>query len=170
MSKEAQILKILAMYLEAFPHSKMEPSGLVIYAKALGDYPVEHIKKAMDKVIITSRFFPSVAEIIENINNLTNTAMGKTDLTEAEAWESAINTIKAHGIYSREPWEFETKNIEKAARMFGLMELAMLELKDVNTARAQFTRFYRSIIDKDKDNYHNHLVLSGHGIVKLIKG
>ncbi|MBE6105981.1 replicative helicase loader/inhibitor [Anaerovibrio lipolyticus] len=173
--KEAQILKILAMYLEAFPQNRMEPSGLVIYAKALNKYSPETVKQAMDKLIMTSKFFPSVAEIIENIQSLASFAEGTAVLSEAEAWESAMRTIRDHGIYNQKPWEFENKNIEKAARMFGLMELAMLEMDDVNIARAQFTRFYRSVIDRDKDARQNHLVLSGQGIgmignIKLVKG
>lgn len=170
MNKETQTLKILAAYLEAFPHSRMEPNGLVIYAKALSCYPAEVVKKAMDKVIITSKFFPSVAEIVENIESVTGYAQGKKELSEAEAWESAMKTIREHGIYSREPWEFENSHIEKAARMFGLYELAMLEMSEVNIARAQFTRFYRSVVDQARDDSRNQLVLSGNGIVKLIRG
>lgn len=66
MSNETEIIKVLAPYLAAFPQSRMDRAGLIIYARALKELSTAEIDAAMLHLMRTLRFFPSVAEIFES--------------------------------------------------------------------------------------------------------
>ena len=65
---------------------------------------------------------------------------------------------------------------------FGRYELAMLEAKDVNIARAQFMRIYESVVSRSRGDWENrralealnnsnaHLLLQRIDAVKQIEG
>ncbi|WP_027406190.1 hypothetical protein [Anaerovibrio sp. RM50] len=165
MNKRAEIIKLLTPYLMAFPNSKMNEGSLLVYSKALSGLELVEIEAAMNKLILTSKFFPSVAEIYEQARLVRQYAVaessGVRDLTESEAWDNAMQVVKEHGLLNSEPWNFANEKVAKAARRFGLKELSLLRTDEVNIARGQFTRFYREIMNEDNDNEYNKLVLGG---------
>ena len=63
----SKIIKLLTPYLTVYPACKLEASGLMLYARALQDVPLDEIDAAMVKLMRTSKFFPSVAEILEAV-------------------------------------------------------------------------------------------------------
>lgn len=157
MSKAKDIVRLLMPYLMAFPSSKMNEGALLIYAKALEELEIGQIEASMQMILKTSKFFPSVAEIYEKaetIKTYVRKDMGaEVDLSPAEAWENAITTLKSQSQYSQKPYEFATKNVERAVRQFGLAEMLMLQEDGVNTARSQFMRIYEALLKRElKDN------------------
>ena len=175
IENEMSIIDNLTPYLAMFPECRLDSKGLRLYATALNEYPAQKIRFAMHKLIKTSKFFPRVSDIIDTISDLQEHAdkkQGKGTLTAGEAWEDAQREIKRRGFYSSEPWQFANKEVEAAARQFGLEELATLEMDAVNTARAQFMRMYEAIVNRQKKEAENEKIFAimGEDTKKLIFG
>lgn len=156
------ICAVLIPYLAIFPDCKLTKEGVKLYAEVLEDKPAEKVAVVMKKLCKTSKFFPRIADIVEAIEGLDEyqaKAEGKGTLTPAEAWEAVMDTCKSHSIYSKEPWSFVNAEVERSARIFGLLDLATIEAKDINIARAQFMRIYTSVIEQKKAEKENKKLL-----------
>ena len=149
--KQKEIIKILCGFRQAFPNTKADSDTMLIYSYALMDMEVGLIYAAMMKILHTSTFFPSVAEIRSTAEKLLNFNSKNTLPTAGEAWEEVQKQVRKVGPYSSQPWEFSCPEVEKAARQFGLMELCRLQENEVNTARAQFMRIYDRQQEKMKE-------------------
>lgn len=161
MANEVEIVKTLTPYLLAFPHCKANEGTLVIYARALSGYNIGEINAAMLKLMKICKFFPTVAEICEQVENLrqfVKSEAGELVLPSAdEAWHEAWGFAKKHFIYR--PWPFTHPAVEQAVKSFGKAELCLLKPEDVNTARAQFMRMYSAIVGRQKDRRTNRETL-----------
>ena len=150
--KQKEIIKMLCGFRQAFPNTKADSDTMLIYSYALMDMEVGLIYAAMMKILHTSTFFPSVAEIRSTAEKLLNfNSKNNTLPTAGEAWEEVQKQVRKVGPYSSQPWEFSCPEVEKAARQFGLMELCRLQENEVNTARAQFMRIYDRQQEKMKE-------------------
>ena len=158
MKNEAEIIKTLAPYLLAFPSCKANEGTLVIYARALSAYNVGEINAAMFKLVKSCKFFPTIAEIGEQVENLRQFVReehgGQPSIPSAdEAWAEVQRLAKTCHVYK--PWTFSHPAVEMAVNHFGKYELCTLEIYAVNTARAQFMRIYDAIVKRMKDKQLN---------------
>jgi hypothetical protein len=71
-----------------------------------------------------------------------------------------MDTCRKYSIYSKEPWSFVNADVERSAKIFGLLDLATLETKDINIARAQFMRIYASVVAQKKEDKENKKLLT----------
>ena len=154
---QMEIVATLTPYLMALPQSKINEGSLVIYARALSSLSIAEIDAAMLKLMRTMRFFPSIAEIFEQAENIKNFSIGKIEKSSDEAWREVLREIHDAFIY-REP-KFSTPEIKQAALNMGWTSLCNLETDAINTARAQFMRIYDSILNRKKDNKVNGEVI-----------
>ena len=159
--KLMDITKMLSPYLAVFPSCKIDSVGLVMYAKALLPLSLPVIEAALIKLLQTSVFFPSVAEIFKEADEMERFALAKSSgsrvPTAAEAWEEVQRLVKDCYVYKK--WEFSCQQVEKAAKQFGIKELCVLESNAVNTARAQFMRIYDSIVNQNLADRQNQRAL-----------
>lgn len=146
---QEQIVLALTPYLHAFPHSKISDEGLVIYAKALSTLTLPQIHIAMVKILRNANFFPTIAEILREVDNIANFLKGIHIPTAGEAWQEVMENAKKHHIF--EEWEYTYPAIKKAAEFFGTYELCTILEKDVNIARSQFMRIYEAILQREKE-------------------
>lgn len=155
------ITKMLSPYLAVFPSCKIDSVGLVMYAKALLPLSLPAIEAALIKLLQTSVFFPSVAEIFKEADEMERFALAKSSgsrvPTAAEAWEEVQELVKDCYVYKK--WEFSCPQVERAAKQFGIKELCVLESNAVNTARAQFMRIYDSIVNQNLADRQNQRAL-----------
>lgn len=159
-SKEHQagIVKLLTVYLTAFPQSKMDDAALVIYAKALCSLSLDQLNAAMLKLMRISKFFPTVAEIFEQVDNIQKFIKKAEVPTADAAWEEAMKLAHNKFLYAK--WEYSCKEVELAIKRFGKTELCVLVPEAVNTARAQFMRIYDSIVKQQKNKIINESVVN----------
>ena len=158
MTKEEAILRIIKPYASVFPNSaKMQPEAWPIYARALSALSPEEISAAMLKLMRTSKFFPTIAEIFEAARSVRETADGSGLPTAAEAWEEVIAQARKNGLYRK--WEYSCQEVEAALKAFGKEELCMTETAQVNTSRAQFMRMYKEICERKQEIRENNAVL-----------
>ncbi len=155
---QVEIIKVLTPYLAALPQSKINEGSLIIYAKALSDLSIAQINAAMLKLMRTVKFFPTIAEIFEQVENIQQFVM-QTELPPAdEAWQEATKLAHDKFIYGK--WVFSCKEVELAVKRFGKKELCYLEPDGMNTARAQFMRIYNSILQREYDKKVNSNVIN----------
>lgn len=158
--KREQIIKLLAPYMAVFPNCKIDATGLLLYSRALMPLRIQDIEAAMTKLLQTCKFFPSVAEIFEaadSVNGYIEAANGSRLPTPAEAWAEAMRNVKEFSLYR--PWRYSCSEVGKAVEQFGRYELAMLDAKDVNIARAQFMRIYESVVSCSRGDWENRRAL-----------
>ena len=144
----SKIIKLLTPYLTVYPACKLEASGLMLYARALQDVPLDELDAAMVRLMRTSKFFPTVAEILEAVKTTREVIGGKDTGGAGAAWHEAMELVKNVGPYRT--WTYSSPAVERAIKQFGKMELCELETAAVNTARAQFMRIYNAEADRER--------------------
>ena len=154
---QAEIVRTLAPYLMAFPQSKINTGSLLVYARALSPLSIAEVDAAMLKLMRTSKFFPTVAEIFEQAESVRETACGQETASVDEAWHDVMKQVHDAFVY-REP-AFSSDEIKRAALNMGWTALCNLEPDGMNTARAQFRDIYLGILRRKKDQQHNKAVL-----------
>lgn len=154
-----EIVKLLTPYLMAIPQSKMNSGSLVVYAKALRNFSIAEIETAMLKLMRTWKnfYFPTIADILEQINSMRDMVTGNETPSVDEAWHEVLKEIHDAFIY-RKP-KFSTPEITRAALNMGWTTLCNLGTNEMNTARAQFRDIYNGIIKREKDKKVNNEVL-----------
>ena len=150
MSAEVEIIKILKPYCMAFPKSGMTEGTLLIYSRALSDLPPAELNAAMLYLLRTSKYWPTVAEIIEAVKILRERVQGTALPSAADAWGEVIELVRRRGVY--EPWEYSCPEVKAAVEKFGRVELCMIEENAVNTARAQFMRMYDQVVRRNEQD------------------
>lgn len=168
---EENIIIALTPYLVAFPQNKMTSEGLVIYAKALSSLSIAEINAAMLKLMHTCKFFPAVAEIFEQAAVMKEFASGGGLPSPDEAWAEVQKEVRRKYTYGE--WEYSCPEVKAAAERFGKYELCNLKTDEVNTARAQFMRIYKSIVDRARDKKANWQVMKSlpkNQVKELVRG
>lgn len=155
--KEEKIINLLTMYSTAFPTARIGKTGLSLYAKSLIHVSLSLIGAALKKHLQTCKFFPTVAEIIEQAESLACTAADTVIKTPGEAWAEVVQELTQNFIY-KEP-QFSSPQIHRAARYMGWNALCMLSVDEVNEARSQFMKIYQSVLDQEKQTQRNRMIL-----------
>ena len=111
---------------------------IATYTSVLTDIPTDILSKVCRKMILESKFLPSVAEIVEASRSLIG-SMDESSRTKtwAEAWQE----------------------IEKAVKMYGWHELCETPSKDMRIAKAQLRDMYREVCERSREESVNKFVL-----------
>jgi hypothetical protein len=166
----SKIIKLLTPYLTVYPACKLEASGLMLYARALQDVPLDELDAAMVRLMRTSKFFPTVAEILESVKTTREVISGKDTSGAGAAWHEAMELVRHVGPYR--PWTYSSPAVERAVKQFGKIELCELETDDVNTARAQFMRIYNAEAERERGREEVRATLKalgGNRAMELVK-
>lgn len=71
MQEKAKIFKLLVNELRAYPNPQITPEGLGLIAERLDKrYTYELVEMAMSQLSYKAKFFPSMAEIVEVIEDI----------------------------------------------------------------------------------------------------
>ena len=142
------IVKLLSPYAALFPNCKLTAESWVLYARSLDIYPLAVLQAAMEYAVRGTKFFPTVSEICEAADIVSGEVTNKGLPTPDEAWQEVQKLAKTVGTYGT--WQYSCPEVEQAAKNFGVYELSTLELRNVNTARAQFMRIYQSVLERKR--------------------
>lgn len=145
-------LKVLSMFLKAYPNARLDEEGLAVYVLLLDSVSLIELKLAMKKLVMSSRFFPSVAEILAAVDSLRRTIQPGT-LSVEEAWQEVQDQMRAAFPYKKPV--FSTPEIAKTVRSIGWMMICTVSPGDVAIVRAQFRDAYKNIIHRAKDRQEN---------------
>ena len=145
-----QLITFLASNYNTIAEKTIEQKQLMIdlWQECLGDLDFKLILQSVKKVMITSKFPPTIAEIRENAVNL----IEKEQATAIEAWNEAYNMI-CNGLYmTEEQFEMASPEVKK---FFGnvrqVSELARTDIDIVNTVtKGQFLKQYDIIKERQR--------------------
>lgn len=143
--RESEATDIVAWLVGAYPHRPLPPSSAAVYALALADVDFDGAKAAVMRLIQTSRWLPTIAEIREEV------AKARVSLPGAEeAWGVVRRAISRYGSY-RSP-SFDCDEIDAAVDAIGWRELCLSE--DHTASRARFCAAFTTIASR---RMHNEL-------------
>lgn len=162
LDQEVNIIKLLGNYAEgAWFHQTRDfvPGVYAVYARSLVDYPLAVIDIALQDLVSTSKFWPTVSEIKERINMLISCANNQEMRTASEAWAEIEEQVKLCGIYSQQKPIFTSEEVALTAKRYGWNELCTLETNAVGIARAQIMKIYQEIVDTKRERERAKLVI-----------
>lgn len=136
-----------------------DKNRIKIYLKALGDVPAVLLEKACKKLMLESKFLPSIAEIVEVSRELIGEA---EESRRVKPWGEAWAEIE-RAMYST-PWgkrpTFSTPEIAQAAFGYGWDALQTSLAADMPTVRAQVRRMYDDACKGNKARANSRYVLN----------
>lgn len=136
------------------------------YAIALSDLDLEALSAGVIRCLKTKTFFPSIPEIREAANTITEYVTGTGMKSPDEAWKEVLMQIREAFIYKKPV--FSTPEIEQAAFAMGWSGMCAVEKKDIGTVRAQFLKLYDSVCKRKEEHKINDQVLQSLSINGLI--
>jgi hypothetical protein len=143
-----EIINLLGIAAANFPHiqtKELKPTA-VLWEKALSDITYDVAEKALLKVLSTSKFFPTIAEIREAATQLTQ----PQQLDAMEAWGLVVNAIRRYGFYrEKEALDSLPEEIADLVKQFTWRELCLNENPD--TIRAQFRMAWETRTKRKKE-------------------
>lgn len=129
-----------------------------IYCKTLEDIPAELLQKAVKKLLLESKFLPSIAEIVEASRSVVGTL---DESCRMKNWDEAWSEIER--AMRSTPWGatpvFSRPEIATAVRNYGWQSLQTCLAEDINTVRAQMRRMYDEACARSKEQSNNVYVL-----------
>lgn len=130
---------LIATLAAAYPRQQLAPLTVEIYTRNLADLDHDLATAAVSRIIATSKFFPTIAEIREAA------AETATNLpTAAEAWEMAVNftrLVQSDGALATQELPLEVHQAIRAVG--GTWEIRTSE--NTVALRAQFRDTYEDI-------------------------
>lgn len=143
-----EIINLLGIATANFPTMQerdMKPTA-ILWEKSLSDIPYEVAEKSLLKVLSTSRFFPTIAEIREASVQLTQ----PRQIDAIEAWGIIIQAIRKYGHYrEKEGMDSLPPDVREMAKQFTWRELCLNENPD--TLRAQFRMAWETQAKRTKE-------------------
>lgn len=131
---------------------------IAAYTNVLSGIPTEILSRVCKKLILESKFLPSVADIVEASRSLIGTMDESSRMKPwAEAWAEIEKQMQECFVYAQP--QFSTKEIEKAVKMYGWHELCETPSKDMRIAKAQLRDMYHEVCQRSKEESVNNFVL-----------
>lgn len=143
-----EIINLLGIATANFPNlqqKEMKPTA-VLWEKALSDISYDIAEKAVIKVLSTSKFFPTIAEIREAVAQITQ----PRTLDAMEAWGLIGDAIRKYGFYrQKEAMESLPEDVRAMVKRFTWRELCLSETPDI--LRAQFRMAWETQSKRTKE-------------------
>ena len=168
--------KYIASLFAAFGQSG-DGARIAIYYRMLKDVPLDALKLAIDKLILESKYLPTIAEIREALKALMEEANG----TRIKTWQEAQAEIargitktwfkgclgeipQTHEDYGKpcEPM-WSTPEIKAAVDSYGMDNIAMVNASDMPIVWSQLRKAYEQACQRKKEKEVNTYVLEKGG-------
>lgn len=136
--KPSEAAELVAVLMAAYPSAKSTPRTSEVYERMLMDLDVRAANAAVERLLATSRFMPTVAEIREACMDL----MHGDRKAGGEAWGECLQSISRFGVY-RVPGQdfvFQDPVIDRVVRALGWTNLCSSENQAAD--RARFIELY----------------------------
>lgn len=179
-------------FYPAFFEKKTDESLLEIaesWARLFAEISAAVFGKAFQSAILSSKFFPTPAEIREKLIAMTKQA----ELTEQEAWGLVRTAMKTGRSNTRAAWDSLPEAVQRAVGDSGVLrDWSTMDTNTVNSVIASnFMRSYRTvaeqqtttalpasavqeafalpIVDRSEDDYKRLEELGAHGLIRFQK-
>lgn len=169
---QTEVSKLVAVLAAHYPTAKLSRDNLMAYERALADLDYQLAQSAVERIVRTSRFFPSIAEIREACTLKTT---GPTR-TGVEAYAELMLAVRRHGrTYGEEEApKFKDPIIAKCLGIWGSWNSLCNSPTDDAAGRARFVELYDSLAKSQRQDVVAGRALSAQGNVveinRLIAG
>lgn len=157
MATQKEVTVILAPLFVLF-NKEADKARLTLYSKYLQPFPIDLLEKAVDKLILTSKFLPTVADIVEEVKSLDNSTKPISDDWD-EAWRIINREMYRCAATDRKPNFEGNEAIEVILSPYAFHELCMTLEKDMPIVKAQLREMYKTakarLANKRKNNVIN---------------
>ena len=139
---------------------------IAIYTKTLEDVPVQILSKTVKKLILESKFLPSISEVVEAAESLIGSVDDSRRIKEwGEAW-GEIDRALMRTSWDESP-TFSTPEITEAVKSYGWRTLQSSLAEQMPTVRAQMRRIYEDICKRSVEQRRNNYVLGESGTLLI---
>lgn len=141
IQNEGAIRVLVATLAAAYPRETIREATLKLYVRKLCDLSPPALAQAVDECILTSRFFPTVAEIRDRV------AVARVCApTPEEAWGEVMAAVSRWGRYRDPQWSHAL--VGQAADCMGWASICDCDEDGIGTLRAHYLRAYSGIRDR----------------------
>jgi len=130
---------------------KIEATAL-LWQKMLNDVPYDLAEKALCKILITARYWPTMAELREAVDSLRPPITGIPPVDEA--WEEVCRNLSP---YQQHTWSHEAIS-KTVQRLGGIRSIG--ESENISVVRAHFFKLYEILVARERDTVLNNKVIS----------
>lgn len=147
--KTEEVGALVALATANFPNMQEKDMGptVALWSEILSDIPFDLAKAALIKVLVTAKFWPTVAEIREAATQLANPQA----LLPAEAWGLVTQANSKYGYYrASEGMESLPTMVQEVVRALGgFRTICMSENPDIT--RAHFLKMYEQYANRERE-------------------
>ena len=160
-----EICALVALASSSYPAMQVrDPRPIVeAWSLMLADIDAVAAKTAIIRVCRQSRFFPSVADIVQAASQLSPAK--ETLPCAAEAWEEVAGLIQTAGPYKAPAYSCDA--VRRAAQSIGWLQLCLGENPAAD--RAHFLKIYESLRQRQLDRRENETALALAGAGEAVK-
>lgn len=148
---KAETAKLLAYIAIAYPNGKVEPNEPTVnlWAQFTDDVPYAFAKLAVDAMIATSPYPPTIAALRESVAKSTTDARG--EMSAGEAWSKVRKAISKYGSYRPEQAHDALGDaLWTAIEHVGGWKYICTTEDEQSTLSAQFERRYKAAQEQAK--------------------
>lgn len=137
------------------------------YVTYLADVPPEFIRAAVDELIKTSKWLPTVAEIREQARALWINSKGLEEETAEKAWITLLQMVRKHGFVEPKREAFTSAAAYNAMRAVGWTAICMAKNNELSFLHNQYVSAYNEF-KGDKPVLIKKLEAIDHAQVRLL--
>lgn len=112
------------------------------YVTYLADVPPEFIRAAVDELIKTSKWLPTVAEIREQARALWMNSKGLEEETAEKSWIALLQMVRKHGFVEPKREAFTSAAAYQAMRAVGWTAICMAKNNELSFLHNQYVSAY----------------------------
>ena len=148
--KRKEVAQVVAMLAAAYPNANITDTTSSVYERMLADLDFETTERAVARLLGSSRFLPTIAEIRAAATELT---IGPVR-TGVEAYDELMQAVRAHGrCYGGEPApEFADPIIARAVGVWGSWNDLCSSPSDDPGGRARFIELYDELAKRGRQD------------------
>lgn len=139
----------------------------VFYDRFLRDIPPPLLTKAINSLILTARYPPTIAEIREEAEKIWSAAKGESPPDPGKAWGEVVKAIRRYGYY-RTP-EFEDPICAEVVNRLGWQEICETPVDDTVGLRAHFIKLYSAALTSERETRRANQMLADGEVQQLVE-
>lgn len=142
--KQSEAAKLVAMLIAAYPHSQVSEATSRVYERMLADIDADVASRAIERLIATSRYLPTVADIRATVVDLDRGPVR----CGVDAWCDVLGEIRRVG-YMGEP-HFDDPLVAEIVARWGWRRICLDG--GVESDRARFAELYDALAARQRAN------------------
>ncbi len=143
----AEALQCVTMLAGAYPRPEMSEATVRIYVRCLVPLDFGMVSAAIERLLLTSRFLPTIAEIREAVT--ANSA--PTWPTPGDAWARVMHLVRKVGIYGTLPTATPfDRMIKRCIEGIGGWPYLCDETENLMADRAHFLKVYEQNVARER--------------------